>query len=53
MIKKIGLFVLGILLLPFYPFLKRMGRGLSEKMRIQERVVVVTRTGDKKRRLMN
>ncbi len=45
MFKKILYVLLGILLLPIYPFLKRV-RLSSEKIKIGERVVVVTRSED-------
>ncbi len=46
-------FILGILLLPLYPFLSGAGRALSEKVRLGEKVVVVTRNGEKKRTVLN
>lgn len=56
MIKKIALIILGLMLLPLYPFTKLLSlwmkaaqQNLSEKMRINERVIVVIREGNKKR----
>ncbi len=40
--KRILYFILGILLLPVYVFLKR-NKTLNEKMQFGEKVVVVTR----------
>ena len=39
---KIHHFILGLMLLPFYPLIKRR-QGQNEKIQVGERVVVVTR----------
>ncbi len=46
--KKILLFILAFFLIPFYPFLKRI-RKFGEKIRIGEKIVVVTREGQKRK----
>jgi len=49
-VKKIFLYILGFLLLPLYPFLKRCQHQLAEKIRLGEKVVVVTRYKDGKKK---
>jgi hypothetical protein len=43
MIRKIFIHILAVLILPFYPFLKKSfaRSGMDEKIRIQEEVLVV------------
>jgi hypothetical protein len=48
--KKIFLYMLGILLLPLYTILKRCQQQLAEKIRLGEKVVVVTRYKDGKKK---
>jgi uncharacterized protein YneF (UPF0154 family) len=40
--KKILLYILAFFLIPFYPLLKRMQRRMGEKIKISEKVIVVT-----------
>lgn len=47
--KKVFLFLIGLILVPAYPFLKKWQGGLSEKMRIGEKVVVVIRKDGRKK----
>ena len=44
--KRIRLLILGIILLPLYPLLKRFQGKLHEKIQIGERVIVVTKESD-------
>ncbi len=46
--KKFFLYILAVLILPFYPILKKAFR-IGEKVRISEQVIVVINKGGKKK----
>ncbi len=46
--RRISLYILAFFLLPFYPFLPKTGK-IGDKIKFGERVIVVTRKGNKKK----